>query len=40
MSVRMVAKLSPNTIALDKDTHHCVEGAPMLISRVTKSTFI
>ena len=40
ISVRIVAKLSPNTMAVDKDTHHCVEGAPILISRVKKSTFI
>ncbi len=35
--VRMVAKPSPNTIAVDNCDHHCMAGAPMEISRMIKS---
>ena len=35
--VRRVAKASPKAIAVDNCCHHCVDGAPIAISRVTKS---
>ncbi len=37
-SVRMVAKPRPKTIAVESWIHHCVDGAPMVISRCTKLT--
>ena len=40
INVRTVAKLRPNTIVVDSETHHCVDGAPTVISRVRKSIFV
>ena len=37
INVKMVAKPSPNTIAVDRLIHHCVDGAPTTTSRDTKS---
>ena len=37
-SVSTVAKPSPNTMAVDRLIHHCVAGAPIVISRVSSST--
>ena len=39
-SVSTVAKLRPNTIAVDRLIHHCVAGAPIVISRLRNSTFM
>ena len=36
-SVNKVAKARPKAIAVDSCCHHCVEGAPMATSLVTKS---
>ena len=36
-SVSTVAKPSPNTVAVESCTHHCVEGAPTVTSRTIKS---
>ena len=36
-SVNRVAKARPKAIAVDSCCHHCVEGAPTVTSRVTKS---
>lgn len=38
--VKNVAKLRPNTMAVDNDTHHCVDGAPIVISLVKKSILV
>ena len=40
INVKTVAKLRPNTIVVDSETHHCVDGAPTVISRVRKSIFV
>lgn len=37
INVNMVAKPNPNTIDVDNDIHHCVAGAPCVISRLMKS---
>src|SRR5438093_4630369 len=38
--VRTVAKPRPKTIAVDRLIHHCVAGAPTVISRARNSTFM
>ena len=40
MSVSMVAKPSPNTMAVERLIHHCVAGAPTVISRERNSIFM
>ena len=40
ISVSTVAKPSPNTMAVERLIHHCVAGAPTVISRDRNSTFM
>src|SRR3974377_795628 len=40
ISVSTVAKPSPNTIPVDRLIHHCVAGAPTVISRARNSMFM
>jgi hypothetical protein len=40
IKVSMVAKPSPNTMAVERLIHHCVAGAPTVISRDMNSMFM